>query len=116
MTIQELIKEYKDQVELLFNTNYSDKQSVQLHNNKSKRLIEIVNIISTNFGSSGTEEFAGLLNYENYDTKLYAAIHLLEKLNPSQEIKEKSLNIIEKYAKKDDIRGIGLKHWLKNRQ
>ncbi len=114
MNLPELINEYKDKVIICSNTNYSDKQSVHIHNEAAKRQYEVVNLISTKFGVKGIEEFVKLLDMKDFNLNISVAVQLLEKMNPDKGTKEKALNIIREAAKGDGVRGLGLKNWLKN--
>lgn len=113
MTLPELITEYKDQVIICSEISYSDKQSVNKNNVAVKRMYEIIGIINSQFGPDGVIEFSKLLNVKDNNTYIWAAPQLLEKMNSTQEIKEKALRIIREVAKEDNARGIGFRHWLK---
>lgn len=114
MTLPELIKEYKDQAIISSKINYSDDKSVNANNIAVKRMYEITNVIKSKFGIEGVTEFSNLLNIKDYDINIWSAVQLVEKLNPSKELKEKALKIIKEAAKSNDVRGIGFQRWLKD--
>jgi len=113
MTLHELIKEYKDQAYICFKIDYADKKSVKSSNDAVKRMYEIVDIIKSQFGVLGINEFSTLLDVKENNIYIWAAPQLLEKMSPSQEIKSKALEIIREVSKEDSVRGIGFRNWLK---
>ena len=116
MTLQDLIKEYKDQATISSKINYSDNKSVNANNIAVKRMYEIVNVIKSKFDVEGVAEFSKLLDIKDYEIYIWSAVQLIEKLNPSRELKEKALNIIKEDAKSSNIRGIGFRRWLKDHE
>ncbi len=113
MILQGLITEYKDQAVICSSVNYSDKQSVNKNNYSIKKMYEIVEIINSEFGVIGVVEFSRLLDIKENNIYIWAASQLLEKMNPSQEIREKALGIIEEVSKEDSVRGIGFRNFLR---
>ena len=113
MTLDKLIDEYKTLPKICASTNYADKKSVKENNKAVERMYQIVSLIN-DFGLEGTQIFKKLLNISDYDTNVWAATHLLEKLSFDKPTATLALQIIETVASGDDIRATGYKMWLKD--
>ena len=114
MTIQEIIKEYRDQVAICFAVNYAEKNSVKSNNDAVGRMYKIVDTIVSDFDVDGVREFSSLLDVTENETNIWAATHLLEKMKADPATQEKALAIIKNVAEQDDARGLGYRHWLEN--
>ncbi len=114
MTIQELIKKYRDQATICSAIDYAKKNSVEANNDAVKRMYKIVDVIVSDFGVDGTTEFSLLLDSTDHKINIWAATHLLEKMEADPVTQEKALMIIKNVAKQDDVEGLGFRHWLKN--
>ncbi len=114
MNLQELIKEYKEQAIICSKIDYSDKKSVNANNDAIKRMYEIVNFINSKFDVDGTGEFSRLIDIKDHDVNVWSATHLLEIMNPDRDTKEKALSVIREVARRDDTKGLGFRHWLKD--
>ncbi len=114
MNLQELIKEYKEQVVICSNIDYSNKDSVKSNNKGVDRMYQIVDTIHSQFGVEGLHEFAHLLDLVENETNVWVAVHIVEKMNPDSKRKEEALSIIRKVADRNTAQGLGFRHWLKN--
>jgi hypothetical protein len=114
MTIQELIKEYRDQVAICSAVDYADKNSVKANNDAVSRMYKIVDTIVSDFGVDGAREFSLLLDVTENETNIWAATHLLEKMKADPAAEKKALAIIKNVAEQNDARGLGYRHWLEN--
>jgi len=75
-------------------------------------MIEISKSISSNYPSR-INDFAELLKCTGMGTDLWAAHHILENMNYTTELEQKSLEAIIKYSKEDSVEGLGNRMWLK---
>jgi hypothetical protein len=114
MTLEKLIEEYKAQPKICSRIDYLDKKTIRANNNAISKMYKIVDAINKNFGQKGTIEFQKLLDLKEDRINIWAAVHLLEKLNSSKAIETKALKIIREVAKGDDITAFGFRHWLKD--
>lgn len=116
MNLQELIKEYKEQAVICATTDYSNKDSVKSHNKAVNRMYQIVDTVYSQFGLEGLDGFSRLLDLVENGTNVWAAVHIVEKMNPDPKIKEKALSIIKKVASENNAQGLGFRHWLKHHE
>jgi hypothetical protein len=111
MDYDKLVEEYKKLPQICEQTDYSDKKSVRANNKAVKRMYEIVGLISNS--DSAKFEFSKLLDIKDYKIDLWAATHMIEKLNPDLTTKQKALSIIKEVAKGEDSLAFGYQMWLK---
>jgi hypothetical protein len=110
MTLDELIKEYKQMAGICHNIDYADKKSVT-HNNKAvTKMYQLVDKINSEFGDTGVAEFAKLIDCRQDKTDLWASVHMLEKMKIDKKLEAKALTIIKEEAKQS----MGMEYWLKN--
>ena len=109
LTLDKLIEEYKKMASICYQINYNDMQSVRSNNDAVDRMYEIVDRLKSDFGIEGQDSFKQLLDMEENRTDLWAAVHILEKMNVDIETEKKALKIIEEEAKES----MGMNYWLK---
>ncbi len=112
--MEDLIEEYKELAIICFKTDYSDFNSVKNNNKSVDRMIEIVEEIR--FIDKAVKHFIKLLNIEDQQINLWAAIHILEKLSVDSRVKEKALNIIKIAAQNKNlgVKAMGFRMWLED--
>ena len=113
MELGDLIDEYKSLPKICNQIDYSNKSSVIKNNKAVDRMYKIVDTINLHFGKDGVEQFQKLLDIKDSKINVWAATHLLEKLNPDKKNTLKALKIIEQIAKGKDIEALGFSYWLK---
>ena len=109
VTLASLIDEYKEMAQICYHIDYSNKKSVKNNNKAVDRMYQIVNIINSDFGGDGINEFKKLIYYKENKTDLWAAVHMLEKMEIDKATMQKALTIIKQEAKQS----VGLEYWLK---
>ena len=116
MNIEDLIDDYKKQTKIYSESehDFSDKTSVQKCNNAVGQMYKIVQIISKKNDSNEVAKFSELLIEKENRTNLWAAIHLLEKLEYDKSSGENALKIIKKVASGNDAKALGFQYWLKD--
>ncbi|HEX8269080.1 MAG TPA: hypothetical protein VF581_04240 [Flavobacterium sp.] len=110
--LSDLIKEYITATKICYDTDYANKKSVKTNNHAVSRMYKIVEIIALNFGKEGTEEFKKLLDINENKTNIWAATHLLEKLEPEKDLEIKALDIIQEVINKGGVESLGFQYWL----
>ena len=110
MKIDSLIEDYKKQTNICFNTNYSEKDSINKHNKAISKMMMIIDLVNNH---QDITKFYDLLNDKEHKTNLWVSIHLIEKTKLDKKNKEKALKIISKYSKGNDSEAMGLREWLK---
>lgn len=113
MTADELIEEYKRLLENCYQVNYADKKALRRNNDSVERMYRIIELLKAE-GNEEISKFKKLLDIEDYRTNLWAATHLLEKVNLDEDTEIKALEIIKKAAMGDDVLGQGYKYWLRD--
>ncbi|WKZ60448.1 MAG: hypothetical protein QY309_03015 [Cyclobacteriaceae bacterium] len=113
MTADELIEEYKTLPRSCYNVDYSDKKALKKNNYSVTRMYQIVEIIKNKFGAEGIGKLKPLLDITDFQTNLWIATHLLEKVPLDNETEKKALSIIEKVASGDDVLALGYQFWMK---
>ena len=113
MTLKELIDEYKTLPNICLQIDYSDKKSVSANNKAVDRMYQIVSILHLEFHQEGLEAFQKLLDINENEINIWAATHLLEKLNPDKINEDKALKIIEKIVLGSSIEARGYSYWIK---
>lgn len=111
--MKDKIKKYIELTQICSQIDYSDKKSVRANNRAVDEMYKIVREIEASQDVKIKNDFIGLLEMKNeQETNLWAAIHLLECLSVEHHIKEKALNIVEKYTQGDSADALGLQYWL----
>ncbi len=112
MTADELIEEYKNLPRNCYHVDYSDKKAVKRNNASVERMYQIIETINNDFGKEGILKLKALLDITDFQTNLWIAIHLMEKVALDKETEKKALSIIEKAAAGDG--GLGFRYWLRD--
>ncbi|OYU96577.1 MAG: hypothetical protein CFE21_09345 [Bacteroidetes bacterium B1(2017)] len=110
----DLIQEYIELTKTCASTNYSDKESVHLHNKSVKMMYEIVEKVAAKKSIETIDEFAKLLDITDNKTNVWAAIHILERFMPMDTIGEKAFEIIKLQSEGESADAMGFKIWLDN--
>ncbi len=103
-----MLNRYIELAELHANTDYSDSESVKIANRAANEMIRIAESVGRDISA---EEFAALL--EHPIARKWAAHHLIELLNESGPLLQKSLKTIRDVANSDDPDAFGEEMWLK---
>lgn len=114
MTINERIERYKNLAAICADMDYADKKSVKAKNKAVDEMYEIVSSLTKDFGENGIREFEKLLNINENKTNVWASVHLLEKLTPSDDTKSQSLKIIYDISLGNSVEALGFRYWLKD--
>jgi len=109
-----LIQEYIDLARICAITNYANEISVEQHNQSVDRMSEIAEKIGHEQTLEIVEDFTKLLEVTTYNTNIWAAVHILERIPVNKSVKEKALNIIEQFADGDSADSFGFRIWLDN--
>lgn len=94
----------------LNNINNDDEKSVKLGNKAIDEMDEIAKILNETKG--GIEAFATLLDSEEKEVKYYAAMQILNDMNPDVHIQEKCLSLVREKIEKEN--SFAYKLWLKD--
>ncbi|MCK0158951.1 hypothetical protein MWU65_17320 [Cellulophaga sp. F20128] len=116
MNIEDLINDYKKQTKIYSESqhDYSDKFSVKKCNKAVGRMYQLVQMISKKNNLNEVAKFSELLTEEENRTNIWAAVHLLEKLEYDKTSGENALKIIKKIASGNDAQALGFQYWLKD--
>jgi hypothetical protein len=114
MTADELIEEYKKLPRNCYHVDYGDKKAVKRNNDSVTRMYQIIETINNEFGTEGILKLEPLLDTVDFQTNLWIATHLLEKVSLDKETEKKALSIIEKVAAGDDVLALGYQYWIKD--
>ena len=109
-----LIQEYIELAKTCASTDYGDKKSVKLHNKSVDKMYEIAEKIGYEQTTETIDDFAQLLEINEYKTNVWAAVHILERIPVDKPIEEKALKIIKQQADGDSAEAMGFKIWLDN--
>jgi hypothetical protein len=107
-----VIEEYKELTATCSRTDSSNKASVRQHNKAVTRMYKIVDEISKSQTQELLNQFIELLNIADNKTNIWAAIHMLERLNIDNETEAKALSIIKAESEGDSADALGYKIWL----
>jgi hypothetical protein len=114
MTADKLIDEYKNLTRNCYRVDYGDKKAIKRNNDSVTRMYQIVETINNEFGTEGISKLKPLLDTVDFQTDLWIATHLLEKVSLDKETEKKALSIIEKVAAGDDALALGYQYWIKD--
>ncbi len=114
MTADELIEEYKGLTRNCYQIDYGDENAVKKNNDSATRMYQIIETINNEFGTEGILKLKPLLDIVDFQTDLWTATHLLEKVTLDKETEKKALSIIEKVAAGDDGLALGYQYWMKD--
>jgi hypothetical protein len=109
-----LIQEYIELTKTCASTDYGDKKSVKLHNKSVDKMYEIVEKIGYEQTTETIDDFAKLLEINENNTNVWAAVHILERIPANKTIEEKALKIIKQQADGDTVEAMGFRIWLDN--
>jgi hypothetical protein len=109
-----LIQEYIELAKTCASTDYGDKKSVKLHNKSVDKMYEIAEKIGYEQTTETIDDFAKLLEINEYKTNVWAAVHILERIPADKTTEEKALKIIKQQADGDSADAMGFKIWLDN--
>ena len=109
-----LIQEYIELTKTCASTDYGDKKSVKLHNKAVEKMYEIAEKIGYEQTTETIDDFAKLLEINEYKINVWAAVHILERIPADKSIEEKALKIIKQQADGDSAEAMGFKIWLDN--
>lgn len=112
MTADELVEEYKTLPRNCFQIDYGDKIALKKNNDSVTRMYQIVDTIKNEFGTDGILKLKPLLDVIEFQTNLWIATHLLEKITLDDQTEKKALSIIEKVAAGDDTLALGYRYWM----
>jgi hypothetical protein len=110
--LEQLLDKYRQNARIHYEVGFRDKASVRKGNRAASQMIRIAQQVEEEF-SGGVDAFAGLLVERDYKIDCWAAFHLIEQMNISQQLQQKALAVIERYARSDDIDAAGIQLWLK---
>ncbi len=110
--LKQLLEKYRQNTRIHYAMVFGDKASVSKGNRAASQMLRITQQIDKEF-SGGAETFTGLLEERDDKIDCWAAFHLIERMNVSQQQQQKALAVIERYAQSDDIDAAGIKLWLK---
>ena len=114
MTADELIEEYKKLPRNCYHVDYGDKKASKRNNDSVTRMYQIVETINNEFGIEGILKLKPLLDVTDFQTDLWIATQLLEKVSLDTQTEKKALDIIEKVAASDDVLALGYQYWIKD--
>lgn len=112
----DLIKKYIDSAIELENIN-QEGLSYRNNLNRNNRLADKLRNIAKTIESRQPEyrrEFAGLLNHDNSNVRIWCAHHMLEVMTYDDVDRKNALLIIIHSSTEDTPNGIGNKYWLKD--
>lgn len=77
-------------------------------------MYEIVQEIRDDHGQDGISKLKPLLDIDEYQTNLWIAAQLLEKVDLDEETEKKALSIIKRIASSSEPAAIGFQFWLQD--
>lgn len=109
-----LIQEYIELTKTCTSTDYGNKKSVNLHNKSVEKMYVIIEKIAYEQKKETIHDFTKLLEINENQTNVWAAVHILERIPTDKTIEEKALKIIKQQADRDSAEAMGFKIWLDN--
>lgn len=109
-----LIQEYIELTKICASTDYSDKKSVKLHNKSVNKMYGIAEKIGYQKKTETIDDFAKILEINENNTNVWAAVHILERIPADKTIKEKAFTIIKQQADGNTAEAMGFRIWLDN--
>ena len=111
--LKELLNRYVELARIHASIDYGDLRSVKQANNAVAEMISISRNVSL-MGELGLEAFATLLDVSTNKVNLWAAHHILEHMNFSKSLEQRTLGIIRENAKGEGPDALGERWWLKD--
>jgi hypothetical protein len=109
--IKKLVTRYREFAGVHANTDFGDARSVKRANDAADKMLLIALEVSR-FGELGLVAFAGLLDDPTDKAEVWAAHHILERMNPDELLAQRALRVIEDYSTSDGLDADGEKLWL----
>jgi len=106
------VEEYKKQTKICATTDFTNKSSVRKNNQAVDQMYRIVDEVSKDLNT--TKAFLEVLHIEENRTRIWAAVHILEKLVVDKQTEVIALKIIKTEAKSDSTSALGFTYWLQN--
>lgn len=107
-----LFEEYRTLPEAVSTVIIADPESLKVYNKAVKRMHTLASRMQRDYDLKGAKLLADLLEVEEHQANLWAAQHLLEHFDVTEEIGEKALALLEAAAQGDTIEAQGWKAWL----
>ena len=109
--IKKLLARYKEFARTHANTDYGDSRSVKRANNAADKML-LIALEASRTGEESLAAFAELLDEPADKIQLWAAHHILERMNPNKPLAQHALSVIQDYSTRDDLGAYGEKMWL----
>ena len=107
-----LIEEYQESAAICVYTNFGSKLSVKYYLQAIERMYGIVEKICCGETNESVDDFVELLELEENNTRLWAAIHLLERFPVTKEVEQKALKVIKKASQSNNAEALRYQVWL----
>lgn len=111
VTYEELIDKYLECVLIHSKIDYADMKSVRRGNRAVDSMMKIVETIRDKHPDR-VPDFANLLSVGEYKTSGWVAHHIVRYFEGSPDLVNRAISVIEEYATKDTVEGLGNRMWL----